>query len=90
MNGGSLYVQSDEAVTSHGWIAKTVNWDDVSDPQVLLEKAREYLADLQFDNLELELSALDLHYLDVETEAVKRWTRSGSSPVPTGWTGSSR
>jgi len=38
---------------------------------VLLEKAREYLADLQFDNLELELSALDLHYLDVETEAVK-------------------
>jgi len=48
-----------------------VNWDDVSDPQVLLEKAREYLADLQFDNLELELSALDLHYLDVETEAVK-------------------
>lgn len=71
VNGGSLYVQSDEAVASHGWIAKTVNWDDVSDPQVLLEKAREYLADLQFDNLELELSALDLHYLDVETEAVK-------------------
>lgn len=71
VNSGSLYVQSDEAVTSHGWIAKTVNWDDVSDPQVLLEKAREYLADLQFDNLELELSALDLHYLDVETEAVK-------------------
>ena len=27
--------------------------------------------DLQFDNLELELSALDLHYLDVNTEAVK-------------------
>mgnify|MGYP002987572688 FL=1 len=71
VNGGSLYVQSDEAVARHGWIAKTVNWDDVSDPQVLLEKAREYLADLQFDNLELELSALDLHYLDVETEAVK-------------------
>ena len=66
VNGGSLYVQSDEAVARHGWIAKTVNWDDVSDPQVLLEKAREYLADLQFDNLELELSALDLHYLDGE------------------------
>ena len=47
VNGGSLYVQSDEAVASHGWIAKMVNWDDVSDPQVLLEKAREYLADLQ-------------------------------------------
>ena len=29
------------------------------------------VTDLQFDNLELELSALDLHYLDVNTEAVK-------------------
>lgn len=71
VNGGSLYVQSDEAVKHYGWIAKTVSWDDVSDPETLLEKAREYLADLQFDNLELELSALDLHYLDVNTEAVK-------------------
>jgi len=71
VNDGSLYVQSDEAVQNHGWIVKTVNWDDVSDPEVLLEKAKEYLADLQFDNLELELSALDLHYLDVNTEAVK-------------------
>lgn len=71
VNNGSLYVQSDEAVKNYGWIVKTVTWDDVSDPAVLLEKAKEYLTDLQFDNLELELSALDLHYLDVNTEAVK-------------------
>lgn len=71
VNNGSLYVQSDEAVKNYGWIVKTVTWDNVSDPAVLLEKAKEYLADLQFDNLELELSALDLHYLDVNTEAVK-------------------
>ncbi len=71
VNNGSLYVQSDEAVKNYGWIVKTVTWDDVSDPAVLLEKAKEYLSDLQFDNLELELSALDLHYLDVNTEAVK-------------------
>lgn len=71
VNGGSIYVQSDEAMKNYGWIAKTVTWDDVSDPSVLLEKAKAYLADLQFDNLELELSALDLHYLDVNTEAVK-------------------
>lgn len=71
VNAGSLYVQSDEAVNNYGWIAKTVTWDDVSDPEVLLEKAKAYLADLQFDNMELELSALDLHYLNVDTEAVK-------------------
>ncbi len=55
----------------YGRIEKTVAWDDVSDPAVLLEKAKAYLSDLQFDNMELELSALDLHYLDVEVEAVK-------------------
>ncbi len=71
VNRGSMYVQSNEAVAAYGWIEKSVTWDDVSDPAVLLEKAKTYLTDIQFDNLELELSALDLHYLDVKTEAVK-------------------
>ena len=71
VNRGSMYVQSNEAVAAYGWIEKTVTWDDVSDPAVLLEKAKTYLTDIQFDNLELELSALDLYYLDVKTEAVK-------------------
>ena len=71
VNRGSMYVQSNEAVAAYGWIEKTVTWDDVSDPAVLLEKAKTYLTDIQFDNLEMELSALDLHYLDVKTEAVK-------------------
>lgn len=71
VNGGSIYVQSDAAMAAYGWIEKSVSWDDVTDPAVLLEKARAYLTDLQFDNMELELSALDLHYLDVNYEAVK-------------------
>ena len=70
VNQGSMYVQSDAAMAAYGWIEKTVTWDDVSDPAVLLEKAKEYLKDIQFDNMELELSALDLHYLDVDVEAV--------------------
>lgn len=71
VNGGSMYVKSDEAFAAYGWIDKVVTWDDVSDPAILLEKAKAYLSDLQFDNMELELSALDLHYLDVNIEAVK-------------------
>lgn len=71
VNDGSLYIQSDAAVKAFGWIEKVVTWDDVTDPAVLLEKAKNYLTDLQFDNMELELSALDLHYLDVNHEAVK-------------------
>lgn len=71
VNEGSLYVQSSEAVKTYGWIEKTVTWDSVSDPEALLEKANAYLADLQFDNMELEVSALDLHYLNANVEAVK-------------------
>ncbi len=71
VNHGSMYVQPNEAVAVYGWIEKAVTWDDVSDPAVLLEKAKAYLSDIQFDNMELELSALDLHYLDVDVEAVK-------------------
>lgn len=71
VNDGSLYIQSEEAVAAYGWIEKTVTWDDVSDASVLLEKAKTYLSDLQFDNMELEISAVDLHYLDTSVEAVK-------------------
>ena len=71
VNNGSMYIQSDEAVAAFGWIEKVVTWDRVTDPAVLLKKGKAYLSDLQFDNMELELTALDLHYLDVNYEAVK-------------------
>lgn len=71
VNNGSIYVQSEEAVAEHGWIEKVVNWDDVTIPANLLSKARNYLTDLQFDNMSIELSALDMHYLNVNYEAVK-------------------
>ena len=71
VNNGSMYIQSAEAVATFGWIEKVVTWDNVTDPAMLLSKAKAYLSDLQFDTMELELSALDLHYMDVNYEAVK-------------------
>ncbi len=71
VNNGSMYIQSAEAVAAFGWIEKVVTWDNVTDPAMLLSKAKAYLSDLQFDTMELELSALDLHYMDVNYEAVK-------------------
>lgn len=71
VNNDSLYVQSSEAVASYGWIEKVIHWDDVSTASSLLSKAEAYLSDIQFDNMSIELSALDLHYLDVNYEAVK-------------------
>jgi len=70
-NNGCIYVQSEDAVKSFGWIEKVVNWDDIESPASLLKKARDYLADLQFDNMDIELSALDLHYLNPDMPPVE-------------------
>lgn len=71
VNNGSIYVKSPTAISSHGWIEKVVRWDNVTTASALLTKAQVYLSDVQFDNLKIELSALDMNYLNVEHESVK-------------------
>ena len=68
---GQTFVQSYNAVDTYGRIEKVVNWDDVKQANNLLRKAKSYLSDIQFENLSLELTAVDLHYLDVDVEGVK-------------------
>lgn len=70
VNDGSIYVTSEDAVAEYGWIEKVVSWDNVTTPSILLSKAKKYLSEIQFDNMTLELSAVDLHYLDVNIESV--------------------
>ena len=62
---------SETAYNKYGWIEKVVHWDDVTEPSNLLSKAREYLNEAQFEDMELEVTALDLHYLDIQTERIK-------------------
>lgn len=71
VNNGSIFVSNDAAVANYGKIIGKYTWDDVTDPSVLLSKARKYLSDLQFDNMVLELSAIDLHYMDIDIEAIR-------------------
>lgn len=71
VNQGSIFVENTDAIAEYGRIAKVVKWDDVTVADNLLRKAQQYLSEIQFDNLVIDLSALDLHYLDVNYEAVK-------------------
>lgn len=71
VNFGSEYVQSSTAVETYGWIEKTVRWDNVTDPNILLSKAKTYITDTQFESLVIEASAVDMHYIDVDTEDIK-------------------
>ena len=68
---GSPFVMSEDAVSNYGRIEKVVNWDDVTTPQALMRKAKQYLSQAQFDKMKIELSAIDLHYLNVNFEDVK-------------------
>lgn len=71
VNGGVDYVYSQEAVKSYGWIFKTVKWDDVHVADNLLKKGNEYLTDIQFAQITLTVSAVDLHILHVDMERIK-------------------
>ena len=80
VNGGSIYVTltNDDfetppdvlPVDEFGWIESVHDWDDVSDPSNLLRKAKTYLKDLQFDNMELTVNAFDLNYAGGEYEDI--------------------
>lgn len=71
VNNGCDYVYNQEAVDNFGWIFKTIEYNDVNSPEILKTKGKKYLSDIQFDNMVIEASAIDLHLLDANTEAFK-------------------
>lgn len=70
-SAGSLYIVVDEAVANYGRIERVVHFDDVTNANVLAGMGEMYLTDTQFDTMVIELTALDLHYLNPEMEWVK-------------------
>lgn len=84
VNGGVDYVYSQEAVKSYGWIFKTVKWDDVHVADNLLKKGKEYLTDIQFAQITLTVSAVDLHMLHVDMERIKVLDRIRVTSTPNG------
>ena len=64
VNNNLDYVSDSIAVSNFGWIYKTVVWDDVTDVNILKSKGEKYLTDSQFDNLVIEVTALDMHLID--------------------------
>lgn len=71
VNGGSIYVTSESAIKTYGWIEQVVDWQDVTEPANLLRKAKQYLNEVQFEEMVLELKAIDLKYLAKGTESIK-------------------
>ena len=69
VNGGQDYIIAEDAQAIRGTIMTTATWDDVTDASVLLAKARAYLEDAKVFITSLELTALDLSYLDRDLDS---------------------
>ena len=71
VNDGKNYIVNQEAVNKYGWIEKVVKWDDVNVPTILKAKGEKYLKEVQYEPQTLEIKAIDLHNLDVNTDAIR-------------------
>lgn len=69
VNGGVDYIQDDEAVALRGFIIEPVIWDDVTNPTNLLRKAQQYLEGRRYIINSLQLTALDLSYVDKSVDS---------------------
>lgn len=72
MNDGKDYIYNEIAVELFGWIWDTVDYNDVTLPENLLSKGQEYLNSVINESITIELSAVDLHYLNCDIEKFKK------------------
>lgn len=71
VNNGRDYVFSQTAVDRFGWIRRVVNFDDVTLPENLKRKGEQWLASNQFEELTLQLNALDMSILDCDIDGLE-------------------
>lgn len=70
VNTGDLYLENTEAVQQYGRIVKIVHFDDIEEPAKLLAHGKQYLTDIQFNGAKIELSAVDLHYFNLDFKSI--------------------
>lgn len=58
---GSPYVSNPNTINRYGWIEKRLDLPDVTDSQTLYNAAKKYLEDGQFEEMTLEVTAIDLN-----------------------------
>jgi len=82
VNSGKDYVYDQSAVNLFGWIWDTVEFDDVTIPANLKQKAEAYLKECINFQMTIELTAFDLHLLDVNMKGIRigDWIRVVSKP----------
>lgn len=62
VNNGSPYLIAREAYEAYGWIERTITFSDIKDAATLKKYGELYLNELQFAEMNIEASAIDLSY----------------------------
>lgn len=70
-HNGTDYVYNQDAVNLYGWIYDKVDFPEVYDPDKLLEEANKYLQKCINLAITIELTAVDLHMIDVDINAIR-------------------
>lgn len=71
VNGGLDYIQNNAAVNLFGKIWREKNWSYISSPSELKAVAQAELARNISESITINISAVDLHILNVNTQAIK-------------------
>lgn len=82
VNNGTDFIESSQGASLFGRIDRTVVWDDVTDPNVLKQQAQSVLNSAIEMATTITISAVDLHLIDVNTDAIQLgdWVRVISPP----------
>lgn len=71
VNDNKVFLRNEDAVAEFGVIYKAVIWDKVKDPAELKRRGQKYLDSGANDSVEISLSAIDLHLLDPNIDAIR-------------------
>ena len=71
VNNGKPYIDREDLFKYYTIKGKSVIWEDVNDPKILLSKGREYMAKIQPIKTQYTLTAYDLHTIGKAPEEFK-------------------
>lgn len=71
VNNGRRWIENQDGIDAYGRIVGTHTWDDVTQPSNLLTKATAWLAQQIWQSVTLEISAVDLSFVNVDIDQIQ-------------------
>ena len=71
VNNGKDYLLDQELVDKYGWIEDTVEFDDITLPELLMKEGQKYLNSCKNMSLKIELSAIDGRLLGMDVRSIR-------------------